>query len=96
MKLLSDRDGRFAGCKKRILKNSQGLYKIQYSHDGIIFFDITYNDTAIVIAGRGNPETQYFYSKKDVDAFIEKYWNKPNEVKGELGVGVIDDFKELE
>jgi hypothetical protein len=67
--------GLFKGKPHEVLKNKDGVYKIRIEEAAGYWRDVTWNDTAIAIAGRGNPDTRYFSSRSEVDGFIQKYWH---------------------
>lgn len=59
---------------------------------------VTYNDTARMICGKGNPDPQLFFSMDQVKAFIAKYMIihvEPQKLEVPLQPHIIDDFEEV-
>lgn len=75
-------------------KNKDGIYKIRVEEVTGYWRDVTWNDTATAIAGRGNPDTRYFTSRAGVDQFIRDYWHgKPKYFETQDAPKVDQSFK---
>jgi len=79
----------FYGDEYRLLKNKDGYYKIQINQAGY-WRDITHNDTALSICGKGQPETQIFFSRTEAGEFLRKYFLQKPPVKDHEKITGID------
>jgi len=98
LKMIKERRGTFKGYEKKIVKNSQGIYKIQIKKYGDTWVDIIHNDVAMAIVFTGNVNPIYFFKKKDLDEFIEKHWFGENIYIGDepsLESRIEHDFEEI-
>lgn len=96
MKMIKSLGGVFKGHQRKVLKNSQGIYKIQVrktpDHE---WRDVTYNDTALAIAGKGNPDTHLFFSISAVAMFVTQHWERESTYfEDETEIEVLDDWTE--
>lgn len=73
-KELMELRGIFKGKPYKVFKNKDGFYKIQVNEG--YWRDVTYNDTAWAIVGKGNPDAELFTTREEVDEFIEEHWHR--------------------
>jgi len=93
-RLILDNHGKFKSTQKKVLKNTDGFYKIRIK-EWESWRDLTHDDTAMAIAGKGNPETRIFTSEVDLKQFIRDYWESEPATFNRKSVPVINQDWEV-
>ena len=97
IKITKEIRGKFKGYQRKVFFNSQGIFKLSISRDGVFWRDVSYNDTATFITGNGDDSSRLFYNKTQLDDFIHNQWAGEYEYfDDKFNIEIKDDFEEME